>query len=57
VRDAGIDDVLVLDWSLIVLDFISKCQTVDAGQQLNDGIRFLDVRVKINDGDLQSELE
>jgi len=35
--------------------FISECQTVDTAQQLRDGARFIDVRLRIINGELQSE--
>ncbi|GMK59048.1 hypothetical protein CspeluHIS016_0700630 [Cutaneotrichosporon spelunceum] len=34
--------------------FISECQTVDIKQQLEDGIRFFDIRLKLVDGELKT---
>jgi hypothetical protein len=40
---------------LITTGFISECQTVDLAQQLRDGCRFVDIRLKVVDNELKSE--
>lgn len=35
--------------------FISECHTVDLAQQLRDGIRFVDIRLRVINNELQSE--
>lgn len=40
-------------WLTLSIGFISICQTVNVEQQLKDGIRFFDIRLKSQEGDLK----